>query len=261
MTRRSLWLAVAMLLVVQMVALMLPATAARAQTRVSCPYLHEAKPESKYAFTQATVIGLSYARVALHETEALEAERRAMNNAPTMSNAQTLLTAMMRATKSVSGAYTCAEMVLEPYKKSLDQKMIGTTAEYLAAVYGQHRRLNDQFLDLLKNLPDASQQPTKLADVISTIEVEREKLWIDLRKASTLTLLGLLDSSRLDKDGKLRTLLITRAERTELLERLLRAFPEVKKRSEVDKPGTHELIFIASLYQQFLTNPYKCADE
>jgi len=244
-----------MLLVVEVVALMRSATPAKAQTPPSCPYLHDAKPESKYAFTQATVIGLSYARAALRESEAFEAERR------TLTNAQALLTAMMRVTKSSSGDYACAEIVVEPYKKSSDQKMIGTTAEYLAVIYRQHRRLNDQFLDLLKNLPDASQQPAKLADVLSTLEVERGKVWIDLRKASTLTLLGLLDSSKADKDGKLRTLLITRAERKELLERLSRAFPEAKRKTEADKPNTPELIFIASLYHDFLTKPYKCADE
>ncbi len=192
------------------------ATTAKAdagQTEPSCLYLHETRTDSKYAFTQASLIALSYARSAWKEAEAFEAERKAE------SNPQTLLIAM----------------------------------------YRRHRRLNDQFLDLLRNLPDLSDQPTKRADTISTIEVERGKLWNDLIKATTLTLLGLVDQSKTSKDGTLQTLVITKAERKELLDRLLRAFPEVK--AQAHKPGTSDVMFIASLYDQFLAGQYKSADE
>ena len=113
-------------------------------------------------------------------------------------------------------------------------------------------------MDLLRNLPDLSDQPTKLADVISTIEVERGKLWNDLIRAKTLTLLGLVDQSKTATDGTLQTLVITRAERKELLDRLLRAFPKVK--DQAGNAGTSDLMFVAGLYYQFLTKPYKCAD-
>jgi len=232
------------------------ATTAKAdagQTEPSCLYLHETRTDSKYAFTQASLIALSYARSAWKEAEAFEAERKAE------SNPQTLLIAMMRHTKSASESYACAETVLEPYKKSADQRMIGFTADLAAGIYRRHRRLNDQFLDLLRNLPDLSDQPTKRADTISTIEVERGKLWNDLIKATTLTLLGLVDQSKTSKDGTLQTLVITKAERKELLDRLLRAFPEVKAQGH--KPGASDLMFIASLYDQFLAGPYKSADE
>ena len=187
------------------------ATTAKAdagQTELSCLYLHETRTDSKYAFTQASLIALSYARSAWKEAEAFEAERKAE------SNPQTLLIAMMRHTKSASESYACAETVLEPYKKSADQRMIGLTADLAAGIYRRHRRLNDQFLDLLRNLPE---QPTKLADTISTIEVERDKRWSDLIKATTLTLLGLVDQRKTSKDGTLQTLVITKAERKELL--------------------------------------------
>ena len=231
------------------------ATTAKAdagQTAPSCSSLHEARPDSPYAYTQASLIALSYARSASREAEAFEAERRAERNPGT------LLIAMMRHTKTASESYACAEMVLEPYKKSPDQKMIGLTAAYAASLYRQHRRLTDQFLDLLRNLPDHSDQ-VKLADVISTIEVERGKVWNELIKATTLTLLGLVDQSKTSKDGTLQTLAITRAERKELLDRLLRVFPEVK--AQAHKPDTSDLMFIASLYDQFLTKGYKCSDE
>ena len=222
------------------------------QIAPSCLYLHEARPDSPYAYTQASLIALSYARSASREAEAFEAERRVERNPGT------LLIAMMRHTKTASESYACAEMVLEPYEKSPDQNMIGLTAAYAAGLYRQHRRLTDQFLDLLRNLPDHSDQ-VKLADVISTIEVERGKVWKELIKATTLTLLGLVDQSKTSKDGTLQTLVITRAERKELLDRLLRAFPEVKAQGY--KSGTSDLMFIAGLYDQFLTGQYKSADE
>jgi len=89
--------------------------------------------------------------------------------------------------------------------------------------------------------------------------VERGKLGNDLIKATTLTLLGLVDQSKTGKDGTLQTLVITRAERKELLDRLLRTFPKVK--GERDMPGTPDLMFTAGLYYQFLTKPYKGSDE
>src|SRR5437773_523536 len=140
------------------------AKAAAGQTAPSCLSLHVARLDSPYAYTQASLIALSYARSASREAEAFEAERRAERNPGT------LLIAMMRHTKTASESYACAEMVLEPYEKSPDQNMIGLTAAYAAGLYRQHRRLTDQFLDLLRNLPDHSDQ-VKLADVISTIEV------------------------------------------------------------------------------------------
>src|SRR2546425_5020638 len=129
------------------------AEADAAQTAPSCFYLHEARPESKYAFTRASLIALSYARSAWREAEGFEAERKHE------SNPQTLLIAMMRHIKASSESYACAEMALEPYKKSPDQKMIGFTADLAVGIYRQHRRLNDEFLDLLRNLPDLSDQP------------------------------------------------------------------------------------------------------
>lgn len=241
------------LLVVLSVELTLSATVkadAEQRTVPSCSYLHQARPDSKYAFTQGSLIALSYARSVSREIEAFEVERKAETNP------HRLLVATMRHIKSASESYACAEMVLEPYKKSADQDTTGLTAKYAAGVYRQHIRLNDQFLDLLRNMPDES---AKRADVISTIQVERGKLWNDLIKATTLTLLGLVDQSKTGKDGTLQTLVITRAERKELLDRLLRAFPEVK--TQVGKADASDLMFIASLYYEFLTKPYKGADE
>jgi hypothetical protein len=166
---------------------------------------------------------------------------------------------MMRHTKNASDAYTCAGLALEPYKKSHDEKMIGFTADFEVAVYKQHRFLNDTFLDTLRKLPTLSGQQTKLADIISTIEVERKKLWKDLIKGTTLTLIGLLDQTKPGKGDVLDTLVITRAERQKLLDRILQSFPEVKVEGE--NMNATEPVHNARLYYQFLLRPYRCADE
>jgi hypothetical protein len=150
-------------------------------------------------------------------------------------------------------------MALEPYKKSHDEKMIGFTADFEVAVYKQHRFLNDAFLETLRKLPTLSGQQTKLADILSSIEVERKKVWNDLVKGTTLTLIGLLDQTKPGKGDVLDTIVITRAERQKLLDRVLESFPEVK--GEGEHMDTTEPVRNARLYYQFLLRPYKCADE
>jgi hypothetical protein len=228
---------------------------AQGQTEPSCSYtvLHEAKLESKFAFAQASLIALSYAQGAVQEAAAFTAEQTSETDA------QATLIGMMRHTKLASEQFACAERVLAQYRQSPDRKMIGFTADFLALLYKQHRFLNDTFLELLRKLPDLSSQPAKLADTISTIEVERGKLWNDLIKGTTLTLLGLLDQNRTDDEGTLHILVITRCERKELLDRLVQSFPEVKdKEKRTAEAGPAQA---AGLYYLFLTKPYNCADE
>jgi hypothetical protein len=236
-----------------MVCFALIAYRAVAQSPPSCENFQQPKPDSKFAFTQASLIGLTYALAAVLEADAFQAEQNHETNT------LTLLTAMMRHTKVASNAYACAEKALEPYRKSRDQKMIGFTSNFEVQVYKQHRALNDAFLDMLRKLPDLSNQPTNVADVISEIEVERGKLWDDLTQGATLTLLGLVDQNKPDGNGKLNTLVITRAERRELIDGILRSFPRVNAKTNApDAPKPEQ---IASLYYLFLTKPYECSDE
>jgi hypothetical protein len=227
------------------------ATAAAQQTVPSCPYPHAARPDSKAAFTEASILALAYARSAWEEGPAFEAEQR------TIDNPISLLTAMMRHTKSASEAYTCAELIVAPYRKSVDQEMTGFTADFVATVYAQHRKLNDQFLDVLRKLSSAN-DPGQLADALSTLEVERGKLWTDLTKATGLAAMGLMDRKRTNAEGNLNALVITRAEKRALLNQLVDKFPELKNPSQGDLPTPTRL---AGLYYTFLMRNLKCSDE
>ena len=109
-----------------------------AESTPSCTlYLHEIQPDSMYAFAQANVIALAHAREAWQETTAFQAEQKP-DDSP-----QTVMIAMMQHTKAASNAYACAQMVLEPYKKSHDEKMIAFTADFEIAIYKQHGFLNE----------------------------------------------------------------------------------------------------------------------
>jgi hypothetical protein len=212
-----------------------------------------AQPNDRYSFAHASVIALSYARSAVQEADAFQAERRG-------ENWQTDLIGMMRHTKAASEAYACAQKMLEPYEASEDERIIRSAAEFENLVYKRHVTLNDEFLDLLRKLPGLSHRPTDFADSISTIEVERGKLWTDLTTATTLAVMGLVDQNKTDKDGLLHTLVITRKERQELLNRLQKSFPGLTDKTAESSRGMPTKI--ASLYYTFMNNPrYRCKDE
>jgi hypothetical protein len=164
----------------------------------------------------------------------------------------------MRHTKSATEAYACAAQVISPYVKSQDSDMIATPARFEVAEYVQHIRLNDQFLAVLRSLSGAN-DPTTLADALSTLEVERGKAWTGLTQATTLVAMGLIDVTKTSPGGNLDSLLITCAERQQLLSRLLEWFPDLKdKANSATLPTPTRL---ASLYYTLLTKGYKCADK
>jgi hypothetical protein len=217
-----------------------------------CAILQKPEPSSNFAFAKTTITALSYAREALDEAVVFEGEHK--NGDDTLTG----LISMMIHTKAASQSFECAEAALQPYKDSRDRETIGSTADYLATIHHQHILLNGHFLDTLRKLPDLSSQPTKLADIVSTIVDLRGKLWDSLTEPTTLVLLNLIDRTRADSDGILRTLVITRAERGRLLTQLLQTFPQLK-----EGPTSRDLkpIEIARLYYLFLTKGYKGSDE
>ena len=154
-------------------------------------------------------------------------------------------------------AYACAEQVLTPYRGSADKEIIATAAEFMTVVYRQHQKLNDSLLELLRTL--GSGTPGQLADTISTLEVERGKLWNDLIKGATLCGLGLLDKSRTGVDGNINAIVLTRAERASLLDRIGKTFPAVS--DALSRPETPTPTKIAALYRTVLMKNYRCADE
>ena len=139
---------------------MLFATTAHAQTPPSCAYLHSPQIESRYAFTQASVIGLKYALMSWNGATAFEKEKDGL--APVNS-----LVAMMRLTKTSADAFACAEMVIPPYVESRDKETTGFIAKFLVTVYRAHKGLDAQLLALLRSLSNDTSSGV-LADRIWT---------------------------------------------------------------------------------------------
>jgi hypothetical protein len=98
-----------------------------------------------------------------------------------------------------------------------------------------------------------------IADELSTVEVEREKLWLDLANVAKLATLGLVDANYSDSDGHTSGTVLKRSEKEEFLDRLIKDFPELKDASQSDKWASPTAI--ASAYLNFLRQPWLCVDE
>jgi hypothetical protein len=220
---------------------------AHAHAGPSCVTIQVPAPNSPFAYAQANLTGLRYALSAWNEGAAFDRENKDLAPAD-------LVVALMRHTKQSSDAYTCASQVVSPYLKSADRAGIGSAAGYVVAVYDRHLRLNDLLLESLRSLSDSADL-AKLAAVISTVQVERSKAWADLSRAITLSVMFLLDRTKMGPDGNLNTILLTRAESDKLLLQMREDFPGVATAS----PATATPTWLASYYYAFLKRPLKRA--
>jgi hypothetical protein len=231
-------------------AVLIPLTGeAHAQTAPSCFTNHLPSPNSPYAYAEANLIGLRYALSAWSEGTAFDQEKDGL--APT-----NLMVAMMRHTKQASEAYACASQVVLSYQKSSDKEGVGAAAGFVVAIYDQHRRLNDLFLESLRSLSGTTDM-VKLADVLSTLQVERGKTWTDLTRAITLSVMLLMDRTKTGPDGNLNAILLTRVQSDRLLAQIQEDFPGVASASTGASTPTR----LANLYYGFLKRPLKRADE
>jgi hypothetical protein len=231
--------------------LLLVASRGQAQSPPSCSDLHVPTLDSQAAFIEASLIGLRYAQSAWNEGAAFDREKEGL--APT-----NLLIAMMRHTKLSSEAYACASQLLAKYENSANKTAIGFPAQAMTSIYKQHQRLNDTLLQMLRSLPDTSTtNSSRLADGISTLQVERGKLWTDLTRAVTLSAMLLIDQSKVGSDGNLNAILLTKAESDRLIKRIEEDFPDVGS----DASSTPTPARLAGLYHQFLKRPYARADK
>jgi hypothetical protein len=195
-----------------------------ASSAPACPYQYRGDINSRYAFAEASEVALYYASMAVQRYDAF--------NTATGSIGSNLV-AVMSATKAATEAYRCAVLIMQPFKQSTDKKLIPTGAELGTQAYGDHIALNDRFLKVLREPKPGG--IIGIADEISTVEVEREKLWLDLASVAKMATLGLVDASYSDSDGHLSGVVLKRSEKEEFLGRLMRDFPELKNETQIDK--------------------------
>jgi hypothetical protein len=148
---------------------------AHAQTKLSstpptCINMYRGDINSRYAFAEASEAALSYAQQAVQEYD----DSTVNWEQPTFNG----LVAVMRITKAASEDYLCAVKTLLPFEQSLD-KQIASGAKYGVVTYQSQITLNDRYLKQLR-APDTSGGMAGAADFLSTMAVEKKKLWLDL---------------------------------------------------------------------------------
>ncbi len=219
-------------------------------TPPTCLNLYRGEINSRFAFSEASAVALWYARKAVQEYDDSTAnwERPAFSD----------LVAIMSITKAASENYECAVRILLPFEQSLDKQVIASGAKYGVVTYQRHLTLNETYIKRLRE-PDNSGGIAGAADFLSTLAVEKEKLWLDLGILAAQSTLGLVDLSYTHAKGHASGAVLKRSEREEFLKRLLGDFPELKDGTRRDKWSAPTVI--ASLYLDFLKQPWKCADE
>lgn len=243
------------------------APASKTEALVTCNELLQPEPKTHYGFAKATLVSIWYARNASERASEINPDQGEK------ANPISVLTAIMRAVKNSTNDFVCAKRALQPFKFKSGDENTRTTAVYLSMVYDQHIDLNQRALNLLKKLTDYNQPDfmTKLADQLSTLQVERDQRWSDLVVPTTLALGLLVDMTPTDdsgnflpdteanrEKGKTMRFAITKAQKQSLLDWAGEHFPEFVRspKNKWSPPAS-----IASTYVDFLNGGRKCSDE
>ena len=223
---------------------------ARAEAAVSCPVLLQPEKLVPYGFAKATLVSLWYAKTAAEHASEIQRISQAGDSA------FSFMTEVMRITKTSTNDFICAKRVISPFATSQSGENIGTAASLMAVVYDAHISINTRLLDVVRNIENTDQ--AKLADQLSTLQVERGQRWADLVEPSTLALLSLVDLKRTDANGKANILMITKAQKAWLLNWATGNFPEFGDGTPKDRWS--DPAKTVQLYFQFLL-PRKGTDE
>jgi hypothetical protein len=192
----------------------------QAENLVSCA-LEVTDPPTPYGFAKDTLVSLWYAKTA-DEIKKVAKES---------DNMWSLMTGMMRVTKTSTNDFLCAKHSLRPFTVKGNDGM-KTVAEFLMVVYDAHISINTRMIELLKKMDNLGPD---FADSVSTLQVERGQRWADLVQPTTLALMMMVDVKRTDVPGKTTRLAITKEQKQSLLKFLDDHFPEFKDGTPRDK--------------------------
>lgn len=142
------------------------------------------------------------------------------------------VTAMMRTTKESTNDFICAKQPVKPFATIQSDENTRTAATAMLDTRDEHIDLNRRAIELLKKMDSLPE--SDLMDQISTLQVERNQRWADLVKPITLALLQLI-ADRPDEKGGTSWLIITKAQKQELLDWAYEHFPEFKDGTPKDQ--------------------------
>ena len=204
---------------------------------------------NRYEFARATLASLWYARISAERgTESQQTKEEAHGDP------FALTMAMMRTTKTSTNDFICAKRSIEPF--TLGDDYVGTAAKFLTAIYDAHIDLNNRMLDLLKKLGSTNQ--AELMDQMSSLQVERGERFADLVKPTAFAFGLLVDLNRTDDPQKTTRLIITKAQKQELLNWTNKHFVEFTNGTPENKWSDPS----KTAHMSFeLLNGRKCSDE
>jgi hypothetical protein len=222
----------------------------RAEALVVCSEdLHPIAELTPYGFAKATLVSLWYARNASEHGDEIKQVKQDSDNPFSM------VTAMMRITKTSTNDYICAKRPLKLFTKQTDET-VQTASKFMTVVFDAHITINERLIKILKTLGNTNQG--ELMDQFSTLEVERTQRWADLVNGVSVVLMQLVDMNRTDEAGKTTRLIITKAQKQTLIDWIDEHFPEYRNGTAKDQWS--EPAKTAQMYITVL-NGRKCADE
>jgi hypothetical protein len=206
------------------------------------------EPPTPYGFAKGTLVSLWYARNAANRGNEIKKVAKESDNM------FSLVTGMMRVTKTATNDFLCAKHTLRPFSEKGDENM-KTAAEFLMIVYDGHISINTRIIELYKKMDNLGPD---FMDQISTLQVERDQRWADLVRPTSLALMLMVDLKRTDEAGHTTRLAITKEQKRSLLKFIDDHFPEFKNGTPKEK--LTDPAKTAQMYFKVFEGR-KCADE
>jgi hypothetical protein len=226
-----------------------PVPDAKAEALVSCA--QDSVPTlTPYGLAKAMLSSLWYARNA--GDRGTQIKQAASENDSEIA----YRTALMRIVKMGTNDFICAKRAINPFSMKANDENTRTVAHFMMMTYDQHISINQRMLQIVKTLN--YNDMTGFMDQISTLQVERDQRWADLVKPTGLSLMLLVDQKRIDKNGKSKWLIITKAQKETLLKWATENFPEFNNGTPQEKWS--DPAKTAQMYFMFLEQ-WKCSDE
>jgi len=152
-----------------------------------------------------------------------------------------------------------AKVYIEPYLNS-QNKYIKEAAAVIMITYDYKIKVSDQMLKLYEDMVSKPQEFDEGKFVVGSgkLDADNEEAWNLLNNCSVLMTYCLVDPKP-DKNGKLSYLLITSAERKDLIKDIDNLYGDSVKNGL--KVGQNKLQVCGSLIKQVLIGEHKSADE
>ncbi len=210
-----------------------------------CTITESVDKEDLYAFTRAEIQALSFARAGERVNLALAAGGGDPVNK--MANITDL--------RQERIDNTCAGFILSPYTGSKIES-VATVAKYLVFAYQELSKMSDEMLGitLRQALPGTDGAPAQLSDWRD----RRQSILRNMTDALNLSLSLLIDHSHTNPQGELNHMILTRAQKSSLLEYLNSRFPTLGGQESASHSG--DFAAQATMIQAFLAGNYKTAD-